>query len=354
MRRLLAITLTSLTAFGGVAYATSVIRAHAGPRFTVSVSPGHQSAVRGGTARFGVDIVRAKGFTGVVTLNSSDLPRGVSATWELADGRRSAVVARGERGAVLILRTTSQTPMGTRRVKVLATGGGTARAIPLALTLMPNSLRRFSLSVTPARQTVPAGATATYRIHIARAAHFHRPVAKRILRLPRGMKATWTTNAVAIKTNADEDPGSVRLVVEGTSWVGGRAVRRDAIVVLSTVESRPFEIRGDLAQRLYPGTGAPLDLVLTNPNRFDLRVAALSVSIGAGTSRGRCSGDANYTVRQYRGTYPLLLAPGATRLSALVANTSLLPRIAMHDLSTNQDGCRGAVVSLKYRGAATR
>ena len=248
MRRLLAITLASLTVLGGVAYAASAIRAHGQARFALNVSPGHQSAVRGGTASFSVNVVRAKGFSGVVTLNTSDLPRGVSASWRLADGTRSGSLPPTETGAILTLRTSANTPMGTRRVKVLATGGRTARAIPLALTLIPNRLRRFSLSVTPARRIVPpGGATATYRIHIARAASFHRRVSLRVLALPRGATATRSTNAVTIRTPASLKPGSFRLVIQGTAWVGGRAVRRNAIAVLSVLQGREFRIRGDLS-----------------------------------------------------------------------------------------------------------
>ena len=131
-------------------------------------------------------------------------------------------------------------------------------------------------------------------------------------------------------------------------------VRRNAVVVLSVVRSRGFRISGEESTRLYPGVGAPLDLVLTNPNRFDLRVVALSVRIGSSTSRAWCAGDANYAVSQYRGRYPLLLRPGSTRLRSLVASSADWPRISMFDLPTNQDSCKGAVVALTYRGTATR
>jgi len=263
-------------------------------------------------------------------------------------------VPRTETGAILILRTSSDTPIGTRRVKVLATGAGVTRTRALALSVMPARLRRFSLRVSPSRQVVPQGAGANYRIRIARAVHFRRRVSLRMVKLPRGLKARWTTNAVTIATKAGRRPGSQRLVIQGTSWIGGRAVRRYAVVVLSVVKARAFRIRGDLSTLLYPGADAPLDLVLTNPYRFDLRIVALNVRVGSRTSSSRCGGDANFSVGQFRGRYPLRLRPGSTRLSAVVADSAVWPRVSMHDLPTNQDACKGVVVSLGYRGTATR
>jgi len=239
-------------------------------------------------------------------------------------------------------------------VRILAASGGVRRTFALALTVGSNSLRRFSLRVTPSRQAVAQGATASYRIRVDRADRFHLPVALRMSGLPRGARTTWTPVSVTVRTEADQQPGTYRLVLEGSSRVGGGMVRRNAVVVLSIVRAHEFRISGDLSTRLYPGVAAPLDLVLTNPNRFDLRMVALSVRIGASTSRSWCSADANYAVAQYSGPYPLRLRPGSARLSALVASSSNWPRIAMRDLPTNQDACRGAVVALTYRGTATR
>jgi len=255
---------------------------------------------------------------------------------------------------VLILRTSKSTPYGTRRVRILAAAGGVRRTFALALTVGSNGLRRFSLRVTPSRQVVAQGATASYRIRVDRAVHFHLPMALRMAGLPRGARTTWTPVSVTVTTVADQQPGSYRLVLEGSSRVGGDMVRRNAVVVLSIVRAHEFRISGDLSTRLYPGAGAPLDLVLTNPNRFDLRMVALSVRIGSSTSRTRCSADPNYAVAQYSGPYPLRLLPGRTRLSALVESSSSWPRISMRDLPTNQDACKGAVMALTYRGTATR
>jgi hypothetical protein len=125
------------------------------------------------------------------------------------------------------------------------------------------------------------------------------------------------------------------------------------VVVLSVVRPRPFRIGGDLTAPLYPGRRAPLDLVLTNPHSFDLRVISLTVSVREKTSRPACSGGANFAVTQYSGAYPLLLPPGTSRLSTLVSDATRWPQLSMHDLATNQDACKQTALTLDYRGQAT-
>jgi hypothetical protein len=130
----------------------------------------------------------------------------------------------------------------------------------------------------------------------------------------------------------------------------GAGASRDCV---QTGHRLRFGIGGDLTALLHPGGGGPLNLVLSNPHPFDVRVTALSVRVGAGTTNAHCRGDINYAVAQYSGTYPLVLPPGSTRLSALVSDSSVWPRVSMHDLPTNQDACQDAVLALDYSGLAT-
>jgi hypothetical protein len=368
VKRLDMIMMASLATFGGLPFAgCAVPSAYERARFTLSVIPAQQTGTRGRAVSFSVTVARASGFTGATALRVARLPRGVRARWQLADGTRTGVVPLKETGAVLTLRTSARTPLGARRVKVLATGGGSTRARVLTLTVKRPRSGRFSLRVRPARQTVPRGAAATYQVRVARTAGFRGRVELRVVRLPRGRvtltvpgptggaSAMWGTDtALTVSTRARQRPGSRRLVVQGTGWVRGKAVRRYAVAVLTVVRVRPFPIAGDLKTLLYPGRGASLDLVLTNPHPFDIRVTALSVSVRPRTSNPGCSADANYAVRQYRGGYPLVLHPGSTRLSELDSNSAIWPQVSMHNLPTNQDACKHARLSLDYRGLATR
>jgi hypothetical protein len=360
MRRLVVILLAPLAALGGVAFAMPAIPA-AGKRadFTVSVTPPRQSAVGGGgMARFSVGLERAGRSTGAIRLRVTGLPRGVSAGWQFADGTRSGLVPLTESGAVLSLRTSARTPLGSRRITVRASDGRMTRTRRLTLKVKPPGSHRFSLIAVPARRMVPQAARATYTIRVARAAGFRERVRLRVLRLPGGATAKWTRTALTVATSAGQRPRSHRLVIEGTSRTGpsavarGRVVRRYAVVVLTVFKARRLALGGDHSEPLHPGGGGSLDVVLTNPYRFDLRVTALRVRVRARTSQPGCSGKANYAVTQYRGRYPLTLHEGSTRLSALVRKRAAWPRVSMHNLPANQDACKNARLTLDYEGLA--
>jgi hypothetical protein len=351
MRHLHAIVLASLAAVGGVA---STMRATADDkleRHTFSVTSARESALQRGAGRVGSRPTRS--FTGTTALPVTRLPRGARPHVRLPDRTGSAIVPLAGTGAIPILRPSVRPSPGTPRVNVLATGGEDAPARELAPAAKPPMALHFSLRLSPAHQIVPQGAAARFTLQLTRTTGFHRRVTLRVLRLPRGATANWTPTELTVTTNASQRLGSDRLVVEATSRVDGRAVRRHAAIVLTVVGAHAPPLGGDLDTPLYPGGGAPLDLVLTNPHHVDIRVTALNVSVGASTTNPRCSGAANYGVTQYSGGYPLVLHPGSTRLSALVANSSAWPQVWMHDLPTNQDACQGAVVSLDYSGLAT-
>jgi hypothetical protein len=202
--------------------------------------------------------------------------------------------------------------------------------------------------------TVAPGATTYYRVHIRRSRGFHGHVRLRVRGVPSGMRATVALRVLRVATSSAMRPGSHRLVLVGTSRLRGRVVRRRATVVVTIRGSVRFTIGGDVTAPLFPGANAPLDLVLTNPHSYPIRVTRLDVAIRPDTSKVGCRADANYEVTQFAGTYPLVVTSGRTRLSELASPPALWPRIAMHDLPTNQDACRGAILALDYSGSATR
>ncbi|MCW3049671.1 MAG: hypothetical protein JWO74_3955, partial [Solirubrobacterales bacterium] len=113
-------------------------------------------------------------------------------------------------------------------------------------------------------------------------------------------------------------------------------------------------IAGDLSTLLAPGTKVPLDLKLTNPSNFDLLITNLAVEVAEGTSKPSCSGTQNFKITQFTGAYPVILHPGTSQLSALVASSLKWPQVEMLDLPLNQDVCRNATITLRYSGSATK
>jgi hypothetical protein len=244
-------------------------------------------------------------------------------------------------------------------------------AVLLAASVVAYAATRgppFSVRATPSRLTVQQGRSATIHVRISRRHGFHRTVSLSVTRLPKGTRTTWRSArrrlsgrrraaVLTLRVPAGARLGTYRARITARS---GHTVRRRTlrlvVVAPSTVVGAPsqtFSTAGDLAQRLYPGTSAPLDLALTNPNDFDLLVTNLTVAVDARTSSPACDGDRNFAAVQYGGPYPLTLPPGTSALSRLV-DPSRLPRIAMRNLPTSQDACQNASITLHYAGSATK
>jgi hypothetical protein len=227
----------------------------------------------------------------------------------------------------------------------------------------------YSVRATPHRLTVQQGRSAAIRVRIVRRHGFHRTIRLSVTRLPRGARATWRPArrrltgrhriaVLTLRVPAGARRGTYRPRITASS---GHTVRhttlRLVVVAPSTVVSAPlerFSIAGDLTQKLYPGTSVPLDLALTNPNDFELKVTDLTVAVEARTSSAACDGDENFAATQYGGPYPFALPPGTSTLSHLVGDSSKLPRIEMRNLPSSQDACQNASITLRYTGSATK
>lgn len=119
---------------------------------------------------------------------------------------------------------------------------------------------------------------------------------------------------------------------------------------------RGFKIAGSLPRPLAPGASQPLNLTLTNPYRFDLRITRLTVAVAvdARHAAAGCGRSANFRVtRLTKAAYPIRLRRRRTRtLRAL--GVRRVPRVVMRNLATNQDACKGARLRFRYAGRARR
>lgn len=117
-----------------------------------------------------------------------------------------------------------------------------------------------------------------------------------------------------------------------------------------------FTITGSLAGMPVPGTTVPISVNLTNPHPFPIVVSGLTVRLDRIAGRGvrRC-GPADFVVHQFSGRYGFVL--GALRtstLSHLGLRPPAWPQVAMLDRPVNQDGCKGAHLTLVITGTAVR
>lgn len=115
-----------------------------------------------------------------------------------------------------------------------------------------------------------------------------------------------------------------------------------------------FSITGDLPSLLAPGSGGPLPLAVSNPHPFDILITELVVTVRPGSSQSGCDGPSQLAVTQSNtaGGGVSILVPANGTVS-LPAQGATAPYVAMANLPSNQDACKGAVFDLAFSGTAT-
>jgi hypothetical protein len=210
------------------------------------------------------------------------------------------------------------------------------------------------------------GDLTTYTLSVNRTGGFSGSVSLSIAGLPKKTTASWSPGAsvsgtsssatLQIDTARDTSPESYDLVVTGTGTVNGSPVSRSAAVTLVVEKTQSFDIAGSLGAQLAPGVKAPLNLSLTNPYKFDLRITNLAVTLEEGTSKPGCSGSENFKVTQIPAArYPITLPKNETKtLAQLGVADGDKPKVEMLNRPWNQDNCKNATVTLDYGGSAAK
>jgi len=119
-----------------------------------------------------------------------------------------------------------------------------------------------------------------------------------------------------------------------------------------------FEITGSPTKPMAPGVHVPLDLRMQNTNKtsmavHDLVVVVRRVDAPRATERLPCLVE-DFTVEQAPDGIDLTLPPQATTsLSALSVPHAQWPHVGLRNTSVNQDGCKGASLTLEFSASGT-
>jgi len=337
--------------------------------YSVAVSPSKQSVQVGKAVSYSVTVTAVNGFTGTVSLTTSGLPTGTTAS---PNPTTLSMMASGSvQSYALTLTTTKTTPLGDFTFTVTGTSGKLKRTATAVLTVgkTPGSL---SLAMDPGSVNVSPGGTTAYNLALTRTGSVtDAPVTLSLVGQPAGSTvafapnpATGTSASLSLTVPTTASAGTYTLTVTGKPSTGETAT---ATATLSVVYSaRSFTIRSGLLPVLSPGVSVPLDLLLQNPNNRAISITNLGAVVS--TTSAACTSE-NFAVTQYSGTYPLSLGAGQARLlsellkaanpgTTLVQQQAMLPRLGMRNLNRSQDGCKagaspGDFIKLTYSGSAT-
>ncbi|HWZ46317.1 MAG TPA: hypothetical protein VNW97_22790 [Candidatus Saccharimonadales bacterium] len=188
----------------------------AAPDFSLSASPTSVSVTQGGSGSSTVTVNPSGGFTGSVSLSASGLPAGVTATFGTNPTTSTSV---------LTLTASSTAATGTSTVTITGTSGALSHTTTVTLTVTAPVVGDFSITATPASQTVTAGAGTSYTATVAGSGGFAGSVGFSISGLPAGANATFNpasvsgsgSSTVSVTTSSTTPSGTFTLTITGTS-----------------------------------------------------------------------------------------------------------------------------------------
>jgi hypothetical protein len=205
-----------------------------------------------------------------------------------------------------------------------------------------------------------SGSSARYRISINRRG-FRGAIKLSVKGAPQYAQSRLTATggsvqALTVTTSGRTPAGRYQLVIQGRAR--GLTKKLRLLLGVTAPKSVAVGITGAV-NGLQPGMAEALDLVLRNPSALKLSVTGLTVA-ATGVSAPHASALlpctlADFSMRQFSGTYPLVVPRLSTRtLSSLGVEASQRPQVILLDRSLDQDGCQGATVTLAFsaRGAA--
>src|SRR5207245_406978 len=127
------------------------------PDFTLSATPASQSVVQGAGTTYAVSITPSGGFTATLTIIVSGLPG-----WATASFSPNPATA----SSTMTVCTGAATPPGSYALTITGAIAPLAALPIFTLAISPAPVPDFSLSATPASQTIVQGAGTTYAVSI--------------------------------------------------------------------------------------------------------------------------------------------------------------------------------------------
>lgn len=350
--------LSGASASSGTGSATS-----AKADFALAVQPGSATVQQGKSGSYALTVSGSGGFTGSVALSGSGLPTGATGTLTPTSVTLGSASQASSTFAVTVGKGT---PVGSYVLTLTGTSGSGKSALTHSTTVgltVQQQAGSLSLTATPSPLTLEPGSTGTYNLTLTRSGAAVGASATLSLSgaLPAGATATFAapnpttanTSALAIATTSSTPTGSYPLSITATA--AGYTATTQVSLVVATSSGKAFAIADPSTPvtSLSPGSRAvPLDLRISNPNGQQIAITNLTVSVNQ--PLGAACSQANFAVTQVPTGYPVLVPANASNvpLSSLGLSLSQLPTLALLDLSSNQDVCKGTTVTLAYTGSA--
>ncbi len=312
------------------------------PEFSLSATPASQTLQRGSSGNYGVTISPTNGFNSAVTLSVSGLPAGATGTFTPNPATASSTLA---------VTTGASTPAGTYPLTITGVSGTLTHTTTVSLTV---TVPDFSLSATPASQTLQRGASGNYGVTINPTNGFSSAVTLSVSGLPTGATGTFTPNpatassTLAVTTAGTTPAGTYPLTITGVS-----GTLTHTTTVSLTVTAPDFSLSATPAsQTLQRGASGNYGVTISPTNGFSsavtLSVSGLPTGATGTFTPNPATASATLAVTTAgttpAGTYPLTITgvSGTLTHTTTVSLTVVVPDFGLSATPASQTLLQGA------------
>jgi len=267
-------TLTITGTSGSLTHSVSVnllVQATQAADFSLSASPSTVTVTAGNAASYTANVSPINSYAGTVALSASGLPSGATASFSPAS------IGNGSGSSTLTVSTSSSTPAGSYTVTITGkdSSGSPIHSTNVTLTVNPVLVPNFSLSVTPASQTVTAGSNTTYTASVTPVNGYTGTVTLSASGLPSGATASFSpasisggsgSSTLTIATTSTTATGTVTVTITGTD---GSLTHTATVSLTVNPGSTCAHGNGPLNPNVPPGCN------------FDMSIWSLQLPIGS-------------------------------------------------------------------------
>jgi hypothetical protein len=251
-----------------VAHSLWVLVQAAAPDFSLSATPGQQSVTAGSAVNYTINVGAQNGFTGTVSLSVTGLPAGGTAKFSASSINTSG-------SSTLTISTATSTAAGNFTLTITGQSGSASHNTSVALTVTART-PDFTVSTSPASQTVSVGGSTTYAVAVTAVNGFTGTVSLSISGLPAGTTGKFNpasitgsgSSTLTVSTPATTPAAVSTVTITGSS--GG--INHATTVTLNIGSVVPSGSTGTIRFHLLLGvsTGPQDSLTLNGDNYTDL------------------------------------------------------------------------------------
>jgi uncharacterized membrane protein len=253
------------------------------PDFTLSASPSDQSIAVGGSASYTASVLPQNGYSGTVNLSISGVPQGATAAF-------NPTTLNGSGSSQLNIATDGTIAAGIYPLTITATDGTLTHTA--SVTLNVSSAPDFTMSISPASQSLQPGSSTTFGITIAGQNGFSAASTLAVTGLPGGATGAFNpatvngsgTSQLTINTDSTLAAGTYPIAISATS--GSLSHSANATLTVNGSSSAPFGIDSVASGDLSSGSSVASTGTFSTSQPNELLLAFVS----AGSAQNAVSG----------------------------------------------------------------